>query len=50
MTRTKSTYLALLAVLLSPMAANADVLDFEGLTTLIAEDITANNQGYGGLT
>ncbi len=26
MTRTKSTYLALLAVLLSPVAANADVI------------------------
>jgi len=33
MTRTKSTYLALLAVLLSPMAANAD---------LIGSNVTAN--------
>ena len=31
MTRTKSTYLALLAALLSPMAANADLIDFEGV-------------------
>ena len=30
MTRTKSTFLALLAVLLSPMAAQADVIDFSG--------------------
>lgn len=29
MTRTKSTYLALLAVLLSPMAANADPINFD---------------------
>lgn len=28
MTKTKSTYLALLAVLLSPMAANADLINF----------------------
>ena len=31
MTRTKSTFLALLVVLLSPMAANADVIQFEGI-------------------
>ena len=31
MTRTKSTFLALVAVLLSPMAANADLIDFEDL-------------------
>jgi hypothetical protein len=30
MTRTKSTYLALLAVLLSPMAANADIIEITG--------------------
>jgi hypothetical protein len=29
MTRTKSTYLALLAVLLSPMAANADLISYD---------------------
>ena len=29
--------------------AEADVLDFEGLTGSFAEDITENNQGYGGL-
>ena len=32
MTRTKSTYLALLAVLLSPMAANADIITFDDRT------------------
>ena len=31
MTRTKSTYLALLAVLLSPMAANADIIELESV-------------------
>lgn len=33
MKRTKSTYLALFAVLLSPMAANADVIDFQDIAS-----------------
>ena len=33
MTRTKSTYLALLAILLSPMAANADIITYDLLWT-----------------
>ena len=30
--------------------AGATILDFEGLTGSAAEDITTNNQGYGGFT
>jgi hypothetical protein len=45
MTRTKSTYLALLAILLSPMAANADpiywnVFNIEGESSQAAHIVT----------
>ena len=48
MTRTKSTYLALLAVLLSPMAANADpiVLDFDGATLGSFQTGNLSEDGY----
>jgi hypothetical protein len=54
MTRTKSTYLALVAVLLSPMAANADLIksyDFNGdLTDTLGNglDLIASGGALGG--
>jgi len=65
MTRTKSTYLALLAVLLSPMAANADLIlnitnsgsgntlwEMTGSTTAIGDQSSANGfwPQFEGLT
>ncbi len=47
-------FLVFSILILFPLAervqAEPIVLDFEGLTTSSSEDITANNQGYGGLT
>jgi len=47
MTRTKSTFLALLAILLSPFAANADIIDFDDLTV---GDGVFIPQGYEGFS
>jgi hypothetical protein len=38
------------ALLFGALSAQATTLTFDGLTTAGAEDITLNNQGYGGLT
>ena len=46
MTRTKRTYLTLLAVLLSPMAANADVITFDGPQEFVFEGGTISRQGF----
>jgi hypothetical protein len=46
MTKTKRTFLALLAVLLSPMAANADVLTFE-YEALAANEFKAVSGDFG---
>lgn len=45
MSRTKSTYLALVAVLLSPMAANAVLIDFDSLA-----DGTIVGSNFAGVT
>ena len=42
MTRTKSIYLALLAVLLSPMAANADVITFTDVNLASGNPVTVD--------
>ena len=47
MTRTKSTFLALLAVLLSPMAANADIIVDHTFGTTLNNGATYNNTGIG---
>jgi hypothetical protein len=47
MAKTKITFLALLAVLLAPMAANATLIDFEDLT---ADDGAFIPQGYKGFS
>ena len=46
MTRTKSTYLALVAVLLSPMAANAIPVDLE-LSLVIDVSPSVDNTEFG---
>ena len=50
MTKTKSTYLALLAVLLSPMAANADLITVTGTTSSDGVwDVTVVEGSWDGL-
>lgn len=45
MTRTKCTYLALLAVLLTPMAANADPIEFSWTSNGSSSDLSSG-EGY----
>jgi hypothetical protein len=42
MTRTKSTFLALLAILLSPFAANADVIEYSDFSDFSSSTITSD--------
>ena len=54
MTITKSTYLALIAVALSPLAVNADTVDYEGTLTSgvpVSGEIPGNTcvAGFGGV-